>query len=187
MRLTQGSRYRYQWFVAENPEVNAFDLPGGVIVVHTGLLKAADSVGEVAGVLAHEIQHVEQRHALRAMIHELGWRAVLALALGDLSGGVWGDLAGRLGGLSYGRDLERAADLGGLDALRRAGIAPDGMLDFFGKLARREGPGVALLASHPATDERIEALRRAIATRGAYPVHAPAYDWAGARDRKSVV
>jgi predicted Zn-dependent protease len=101
----------------------------------------------------------------------------LGVALGDLSGSVWGDVAGRLGSLGYSRDLERAADLGGLAALRRVGIAPDGMLSFFAKLARREGPGIALLASHPATSERIDQLRQAIAAGGVYPAAALPYDW----------
>lgn len=168
-RLTEGSPYRYQWFVADSPEVNAFAMPGGYVVVYTGLIKAADSAEEVAGVLAHEVQHVELRHSLKNLIHGLGWQAVLALALGDLSGGVWGGMAEQLGGMAYGRDLERQADLAGLKALRRAGIAPDGMLSFFAKLAGREGPALALLSSHPATAERMDNLRRAIAEQGGYP------------------
>jgi Zn-dependent protease with chaperone function len=167
-RLTAGSHYRYQWFVADSPEVNAFAMPGGYVVVYTGLIKAADSAEEVAGVLAHEVQHVELRHSLKNLIHGLGWRAVLALALGDLSGGVWAGMAEQLGGMAYGRDLERQADLEGLKALKRAGIAPQGMLSFFAKLAKQEGPGLALLSSHPATEERMDNLRRAIAEQGDY-------------------
>jgi len=167
-RLTQGSRYRYQWFVADSPEVNAFAMPGGYVVVYTGLIEAADSAEEVAGVLAHEVQHVELRHSLKNMIYGLGWRAVLALAMGDVSGGVWAGMAEQLGGMAYGRDLERQADLEGLKALKRAGIAPQGMVSFFAKLAKREGPSLTLLSSHPATEERMADLRRAIAEQGAY-------------------
>lgn len=176
-RLTAGSSYRYQWFVADSPEINAFAMPGGYVVVYTGLLEAAGSAEEVAGVLAHEVQHVELRHSLRNMIHGLGWRAVLALALGDASGGVWAGMAEQLGSMAYGRDLERQADLAGLAALKRAGIAPQGLLDFFTRLARHEGSGPALLSSHPATQERMDTLRRAIAGQGAYPARPLAYDW----------
>lgn len=176
-RLTAGSRYRYRWLVADNPEVNAFAMPGGYVVVYTGLLKAADNAEEVAGVLAHEVQHVERRHALRNLIHDLGWRALMALALGDATGNVWTDAAGRLLGLSYSRDLEREADLGGLKALRQAAIPAGGMLSFFEKMARREGTAPALLASHPATVERLASLRRAIAAQGPYPAKAIDQDW----------
>ena len=176
-RLTQGSAYDYRWYVAESPEVNAFALPGGHVVVYTGLLRLAHSPEEVAGVLAHEVQHVELRHTLKNLIHDLGWRAVLSLALGDLGGGVWAGMASRLGTLKYGRDLEREADLKALEGLRRAGIAADGLVDFFAKLARMEGMGVALLSSHPTSEERISALRSAIAAQGDYPAKPLAYDW----------
>lgn len=180
-RLTRGSAYKYHWFVADSPEVNAFAMPGGYVVVYTGLLRAADSAEEVAGVLAHEVQHVEQRHALKNLIHDLGWRAVLSLAMGDLTGGIWTDMAHRLGTLKYGRDLEREADLKGLEALQRAGISPGGMVAFFAKLAKREGPGITLLASHPASEERMQALRQAIARQGAQPYRPLPYDWSAIR------
>jgi len=176
-RLTVGSVYDYRWYVAESPEVNAFAIPGGHVVVYTGLLRLADGPEEVAGVLAHEVQHVEARHTLQNLIHDLGWRAVLSVALGDLGGDVWAGMAHRLGTLKYGRDLEREADLKALERLRRAGIAPDGLIGFFEKLARMEGMGVALLASHPTSAERIDNLRAAIAAQGSYPVQALAYDW----------
>lgn len=175
-RLTTGSAYRYQWFVADSPEVNAFAMPGGYVVVYTGLLRAADSAEAVAGVLAHEVQHVELRHSLRNLIHGLGWRAVLALALGDFSGGVWGDMAEQLGAMAYSRDLERQADLRGLAALRRAGISPHGMVSFFEKLAREEAKAPAWLSSHPAGTERMAALRAAIAEQGDYAAMPLAYD-----------
>ncbi len=176
-RLTQGSAYDYRWYLADSPEVDAYALPGGHVVVFTGLLRLAHSAEEVAGVLAHEVQHVELRHTLKNLIHDQGWRAVLSVALGDMGGSVWADMAHRLGTLEYGRDQEREADLKALESLRRAGIAPHGLVDFFEKLARMEGMGVALLASHPASAERMRNLRAAIAAQGGYPAQALAYDW----------
>ncbi len=176
-RLTAGSAYSYRWLVADSPEINAFALPGGTVVVYTGLLQAADSAEEVAGVLAHEVQHVELRHSLRNLIHGLGWQALLSLAIGDLSGGIWSGLAEQLGSMRYSRDLERQADLGGLSALRKAGISPQGMPRFFAKLARQDGRGMALLASHPSSEERMQALLQAIAAQGDYPTTALPYDW----------
>lgn len=176
-RLTQGSVYDYRWYLAESSEVNAFAMPGGYVVVYTGLLRLAHSPEEVAGVLAHEVQHVELRHTLKNLIHALGWRAVLSVALGDLGGGVWAGMAHHLGTLKYGRDLEREADLKALESLRRAGIAPNGLFDFFAKLVRMEGMGVALLASHPTSEERMRNLRAAITAQGSYPAQALAYDW----------
>lgn len=180
-RLTAGSRYGYRWFVADSPEVNAFAMPGGYVVVYTGLLKAASGADEVAGVLAHEVQHVELRHALKGMLHGLGWRALLAVALGDWSGGAWAGMAQQLGALGYGRDLERQADQEGLKALRRAGIAPQGMLTFFARLAAQERGAPAWLSSHPSSAERLDSLRQAIADQGPAGGAPVAVDWARVR------
>ncbi len=177
VRLTAGSAFRFSFTVVDDPQVNAFALPGGHVVVFTGLLKAADSAEEVAGVLAHEASHVLQRHSLRNMIHALGWRAVLAVALGDLSGGIWGDMAQELGGLGYSRDLEREADLEGLKLLRQAGIPADGMARFFAKMAQQQGEGLVFLSSHPASDERLDALRAAIQQQGPYVSQSLGIDW----------
>lgn len=180
-RLTAGSVYRYRWVVADSPQVNAFALPGGRVVVYTGLLHTAASAEEVAGVLAHEVQHVELRHSLQNLIHALGWRAVLSLLLGDLSGGVWGGLAERLGTLAFSRDLERQADLAALAALRRAGISSQGLADFLARLAAGGDAAIPLLSSHPAGDERLQALRGAIAAQGDTAAAALPYDWRAVR------
>jgi len=176
-RLTAESIHHYQFHVAVDPRINAYALPGGHVVVNTGLIQAADSAGEVAGVLAHEISHVEQRHTLRNLVHSLGWRALLGVALGDFSSGIWGDLAMRLGSLSYSRELESEADLGGLEILRRAGVAPHGMETFFVKLAARKDGGPTLLSSHPAGEERLAALRAAIARQPIDDIYSLGIDW----------
>jgi predicted Zn-dependent protease len=177
-RLTAGSRYRYQWFVAQDKQVNAFAMPGGYVVVFSGLIEQARTPEEIAGVLAHEVQHVELRHSLKNLLHGLGWRAVLSLALGDFAGGVWANMADQLGSLKFGRDLEREADMQGLAALKRAGIAPEGMASFFEIMAKQDGGEIALLSSHPTSDERLASIRAAIAAQGVYPAPPLAYDLA---------
>lgn len=179
-RLTQGSKYSYQWYVAEDPSINAFAVPGGYVVVNTGLIQAADSAEEVAGVLAHEVQHVELRHTLKNMVHSLGLRALMALALGDLGSSALGDMAASLSELKFSRDLESEADNHGLAALKRAGIAPQGMVSFFGKLSQQEKGATppALLSTHPASEERMQALQAMIKAQGSWPSQPLPYDWA---------
>ena len=184
-KLTAGSRYSYHWYVAEDPAINAFAVPGGYVVVNSGLIKAADSAEEVAGVLAHEVQHVEQRHTLKSLIQSLGWRGLLSLALGDVSGGVVASAAANLGELKFSRDLESQADLGGLAALRKAGISPRGMLSFFTKLAKQDGNGIPFLSSHPASAQRLRALQTAISRQGEWPAAALPYDWAAIKQGPS--
>jgi predicted Zn-dependent protease len=162
-RLTQGSRYTYRWYVSDDEAVNAFALPGGIIVVNRGMIEAAGSADELAGVLAHEVQHVEHRHTLQQLIHAAGWAAVLAVALGDVSG-VTTIVLHQLGNLRNSRKLEAQADTEGMKALARAGMPLGGMPALFRKLQaerqRRGGDGPALLSSHPATDERISDLEQ---------------------------
>lgn len=178
-RLTQGSKYRYQWYVADDPAINAFAVPGGYVVVNTGLIQAADSAEEVAGVLAHEVQHVESRHTLKNMVHSLGLRAALALALGDVSGSALGDAAATLGELKFSRELESEADQKGLAALRQAGISPQGMVSFFAKLAKHEQGATppALLSTHPASEDRMQKLRAMVEQQGSWPSQPLPYDW----------
>lgn len=179
-RLTRGSRYRYQWHVARDPSLNAFAIPGGIVVVHSGLISAAADASELAGVLAHEVEHVEQRHSLKALVQQTGLRLLLSTVVGDV--GVIGDWAGQLGGLKFSRDSERQADDQGLDRLLAAGFDADGMLRLFAKLDASPGNGVTppgWLSSHPATPERIARLRQRLEGRPATPMsdRAPAIDW----------
>lgn len=178
VRLTGGgNNYRFRFHIAEDPRVNAFALPGGNVVVFTGLLRAAESAEEVAGVLAHEISHVEMRHTLRNMIHGLGWRAVLGVALWDFSGGVWGNMARELGNLRYSRDLELEADREGVRLLRRAGLPAEGMARFFERMDRSRKSPPALLSSHPGGVERLAALNELVGGLGYYPSQPLDIDW----------
>lgn len=172
------SPYTLRWHVVDDPQVNAFAVPGGHVVVFTGLLGAARSADEVAGVLAHEAQHVVLRHSLRGLVQSLGLRAAIALLFGDmgsLSGA--GELAARLGSLRFGREQETAADVHGLALLRRARIDPAGMPAFFETLAAREGGGIALLSTHPMSAERAARLRAEIARAGSWPADPLPVDW----------
>jgi Zn-dependent protease with chaperone function len=166
-RLTRGSRYQYRWYVSDDEEVNAYALPGGIIVVNQGMIDEAESAEELAGVLAHEVQHVEHRHTLQQMIGSAGWAAVLAVVLGDVSA-VTAIVIHQLGNLRNSRKLESEADTEGMKSLARAGIPLDGMASLFRRLqaeeARRGGEGPALLSSHPATAERIADLEQLAST-----------------------
>jgi len=166
-RLTQGSRYQYRWYVSDDREVNAYALPGGIVVINAGMIEKAGSAEELAGVLAHEVQHVEHRHTLQQMIHTAGWAAVLAVALGDVSA-ITAIVIHQLGNLRNSRKLETQADVEGLKAMAKAGIPLQGMATLFRTLQaeqeRRGGEGAALLSSHPATEERIADLEQLAAT-----------------------
>lgn len=166
-QLTAGSAYHYRWLVKQDASINAFAMPGGIIVVHTGLLARTDNPGELAAVLAHEVQHIEQRHTLKKMMGSLGLAAVVFVVVGDVSS-VAATIAHQVGSNYFSRDLEDEADRRGLQALLRAHIKPDGMVSFFQKLAlSKQASGAAVtvpawLSSHPATSQRIANIQAMI-------------------------
>jgi Zn-dependent protease with chaperone function len=159
-RLTRGSRYQYRFHVVKDGTLNAFALPGGIIAVHTGLIAATRTPEELAGVLAHEVQHVELRHSLRGMMQDLGLRGLWALATGDLGGSMAGGAAVALASLKFSRDTEAQADAKGFDALVASGIDPVGMADFFAVLGTSSGAAPpAFLSTHPPSQDREQRLR----------------------------
>jgi Zn-dependent protease with chaperone function len=172
------SPYTFQWHVIDDRQVNAFAVPGGHVVVFTGLLREAESAEELAGVLAHETQHVILRHSVHGLIRALGWSATLQILFGSsgpLSG--LGEAASQLGNLKFSREQETAADVGGVKLLQRAKIDPHGMIAFFEKLARHEN-GIALLSTHPMSAERAERLGKEIEAAGAWPTEPLPVVWA---------
>lgn len=161
------SAYEFRVFVVRDTLVNAFAAPGGVVVVHTALLRAAASAEELAVVLAHEVQHVLQQHGTRAVIREVPLRLALTLISGDAGIGSAASIGGMLGVLSYRRDDEREADEEGMAMLQAARVDAPAAAKFMRTLARRGGevPRFATyLSSHPRSElrsDRLEALARA--------------------------
>jgi Zn-dependent protease with chaperone function len=172
-----------RFYLAERPDINAFAAPGGVVVVYSGLLKQATSAEDVAGVLAHEIAHVELRHSLRQIVRSAGLRVIVSALFGDY--GALGGWSARLGELKFSRDAEREADARGLQRLAEARIDPQGMLRFFESLARSESSTTSavptVFSTHPATAERIERLREALAKHPAGTTQPIPLDWQAVR------
>ena len=142
--------------------VNAATLPGGNIVVFRELLSESDGPDEFAGVLAHEIAHVEHQDVTEAMIRELGF----GLVLGSLGGDVGGQVH-QLASLSYSRTAETAADTTAIAMLRTAGISPAPTAKFFDRIAKQEGAfGAAVtpltyFSTHPVSRDRAARFRQA--------------------------
>jgi beta-barrel assembly-enhancing protease len=140
--------FHFELMVVDDAEVNAFALPGGYVVVNSGLLSEAESGEEVAGVLAHELSHVTERHSTRRLAGSLGVSVALGLALGLVDLGVPAYTMAELAGLRYGRGHEREADARGQELLKRAGISPLGMATFFERLSQARALP-ELLSTHP--------------------------------------
>ena len=111
------------------------------IVVFRGLLERTESAEELAGVLAHEIQHVMHRHATKAILRQASAGVLVAALVGDVSAVVaFGIQSARtLGDLRYGREAELEADRDGMRMLHAASVDPAGMVAFFQGMQREEG------------------------------------------------
>jgi predicted Zn-dependent protease len=165
------SRQDFDFFLIRDSQINAFALPGGFIGVNTGLILAAQAESEVAGVLAHEIAHVTQRHIARMLMQQkqgnIASIAALAAALllsrvntqaaeAAVAFGTAGAIQNQL---NFTRENEREADRVGLQILDQAGFDPRGMAGFFERLQRAtrvyESGAPSYLRTHPLTFERI--------------------------------
>jgi predicted Zn-dependent protease len=172
--------YDFRLFVVRDTTINAFAAPGGFVVVHSGLISAARSPEEFAGVLAHEVQHVMQQHSTRAMIRE----APLRLAISSITGGTGletaAGLAGSLGALRYRRADETEADREGLKLLQSAGVDARGMVSFMRTLETKgqNAPRfVTYLSSHPHSSQRVIELEALIGQQEATQPLLAASDW----------
>ena len=168
--LSQGADTRFPIRVqpVRAPFVNAFALPGGAVVVTDELIAEAHSPDELAGVLAHEIAHVERRHVMQAAWRSMGAGLVLDAVVGGGTGAGQQAilLASNLSNQRFSRTLEAEADARGIQLLARHDISSKGMADFFDRLSdRKADPRVRQAAewfsNHPDTVARAAKARAA--------------------------
>lgn len=172
---TTGPNFPYQFKVVDVADVNAFALPGGFMYVNRGLIEAAETEAELAGVMAHEISHVALRHgtnqASKAYMGQAGL-GILGSLLGG-GGGATSDIIAAVGGfglnatfLKFSRDAEKQADLMGTQILARAGYDPFAMAKFFQTLREIQGKDPSKMevffSSHPAPDDRSQYVAKEI-------------------------
>jgi Zn-dependent protease with chaperone function len=158
------SPYTIRVILVNDSSINAFAAPGGTIVLLRGLLEKTQTPEELAGILAHELQHILNRHSTRALIQHVSMGLLLAAITGNTSGTAAYGLEGAriLGSLRYSRQNEEEADAGGMRMLLEAGIDPMGMIAFLELLKKRtsESPSILkYLSTHPGTEDRIEKLK----------------------------
>ncbi len=196
LSASRDNQLEFYFLLVNQPQINAFATPGGIIAINSGLMLAAESESELAGVLAHEITHVTQRHLARLLSEtkRMSWVGYLA-AIGAVLASAYDSRLAQLGTyaglalpvertLSYYRTFEHEADHIGMQLMAAAGYDPVGMPQFFKRLQSREGAGGApeFLRTHPLTAERLsDALNRAALYRGEYRDSSKEFRFAKAR------
>src|SRR5215510_12033959 len=174
-KTKEANSYPFYFKLVNEDSINAFALPGGPMFVHTGLIKAADNEGQVAGVLGHEMSHVALRHGAAQMGRANTWQTILGVAgaASGMVGGTTGELIGMAvntgGGLGvasvlskFSRNSERDADLNGARMVAAVGYNPIEVARFFEKLESQAGEAArpkgleSWLSSHPNPGSRVE-------------------------------
>jgi predicted Zn-dependent protease len=161
--------FPFSFRVIEDPTVNAFNIGGGHIYLHSGLLKTADTEGQVASVLSHEMGHQIHRHVAKMISRQQLFQTLATVAAGQ-NASQWVQLAASLGlttgQLYFGREAEREADSEMVPIMVRAEYDPHEALAMFQKLLQvnQTEPGKVgvLFSSHPPTTERIDNVTRQI-------------------------
>lgn len=167
--------FGFYFFPINDASINAFAMPGGYIGVHSGLILASESESELAGVLAHEISHVTQRHIARQVFQsrQMGMASMAAMLLALLAARSNGQVAtaaiattqaGSISSqLAFSRDFEREADRLGFEIMRKSGFDVRGMSIFFQRLQKAvrfyENNATAYLRTHPLTGERLSDMQ----------------------------
>ena len=132
--------YNLKIYILSTEKINALALPGGNIIIFEGLLKIADSPEELAGVLAHEAQHIFLKHSTRGILRNLASGLLMTLVLGDANTvmEIAINIAGQLNTLGFSRKMETEADIKGVEMMLDAKINPQGMFSIVKKLMKEE-------------------------------------------------
>lgn len=173
VKATEPQPFIFRFFLVDDPALNAFTIGGGYVYITTGVLSQAGDANEFAGVLAHEIGHVEKRHiARRSEGQGVTTLATLASLAAVIAGADPGLLVAAQGlnvslQLKHSRSFEEEADREGIAIMTKSGYDPSGMTHFFQRILAENpnaGAGIpAYLFSHPAVKERIAATKVEIA------------------------
>ncbi len=155
------NNYPIKLTVVKNKEVNAYAIPGGNIVVYSGIIKAMKSPDELAALLGHETAHINERHSLRSILRSAATGLIVSVVLNDISGvfSIVVENAEGLRTMHFSRGIEKNADEEGMKILVKNNIHPLAMKKLMQRLKENspEIPEVlSFMQSHPATDERIK-------------------------------
>lgn len=142
---------------------NAFALPGGKVYLFEGLLEKAENPDEIAGVLAHELGHLQHRDSMRELIHNGGTSFLIGLLFGDITGSGALIFASRsLVTSSYSRDAETNADTFAIETMHKLGRPAKPMGELMFRVTGKEGgKGLSIVSSHPLTEDRLARMDKA--------------------------
>lgn len=142
--------------IIKNSEVNAFALPDNNMVIYTGLIEYAKNAEEVAGVMAHEIGHMEKKHVMKKLVKEIGFAMLFTIAGGDAGFEILRETARVLSSTAFDRVQETEADNYAVEVMARAKVSPEHLGNFLFRLAKDHDMPEELVwvSTHPESKER---------------------------------
>lgn len=152
-------RKKIKLHILNNEIVNAFALPDGHLIVYSGLISACENPEELAGVLCHEIAHIEEQHVMKKLVKEIGLSVVISISTGNAGGEIIKEATKTITSSSFDRKLEKEADIKAVDYLIQAKINPKHFANFLFKLSMEEPNAIKYLSwinTHPDSEERAE-------------------------------
>lgn len=197
-----GARGNFYFLIIDDPTMNAFAMPGGVIAVHTGLILQTDNESELAAVISHEIAHVTQRHIARRILENKN--KALVTGLGAVAGAIAASQSPELGRavitssvaaqaqnqLNFSRQAESEADRVGMRILTASGFNPQGMANFMEKLDRSNSDQyqdlTKYLRTHPLSIDRVSDTR-ALANKQGQRSHKDSADYLYAKAKLQAI
>ncbi len=145
--------------ILNKDDINAFALPGGHLILYTGIIAAAENEGEISGVIGHELAHIQMNHVMRKLIREVGLSVLISMTTGSGNGEMIKETAKMLSSTAFDRSLEKEADLKSVDYLVKANIDPESFANFLYKISYQQSDMLKYLTwvnTHPESAERAE-------------------------------
>lgn len=152
-------RNKLKIHVLNKDDINAFALPNGHLIIYSGLILNSDNQEELAGVICHEIAHIELNHVMKKLVKEIGLSVLISMTTGNSSGEVIKETSKMLSSSAFDRSLEKEADIKAVDYLLNANVNPEPFADFLYKLSDSEHAATKYLtwiSTHPDSKERAE-------------------------------
>lgn len=152
-------RSKLKIHVLDKGDINAFALPNGHLIIYSGLILNSDNQEELAGVICHEIAHIELNHVMKKLVKEIGLSVLISMTTGNSSAEVIKEAAKMLSSSAFDRSLEKEADIKAVDYLVNANVNPEPFADFLFKLSDTEHEATKYftwISTHPDSRERAE-------------------------------
>ena len=152
-------RSKLKIHILDKGDINAFALPNGHLIIYSGLILDSDNQEELAGVICHEIAHIELNHVMKKLVKEIGLSVLISMTTGNSGAEVIKETAKMLSSSAFDRSLEKEADIKAVDYLVNANINPEPFANFLYKLSDTEHEAIKYLTwinTHPDSKDRAE-------------------------------